>query len=172
MKPLEYLKGKLTELAINFPLITVKYAYDKLINYHVIELTPIEEFYNNEKLDDFWIPVSIEFSDLFPDEYVTFISNDSSLKIEKPELIFNDKQLSHIDIEEIFNEILNAPIDINYTTTFESIHSKSIHISYNQTQFSSIKIPTQNEIINFNSQQTLQIKQEIIFTDCELSQAA
>ncbi len=91
MTPAEYLKNKLADLAARFPSITVKYAYDSMIGFHIVELSPVDQYYSNSALDDYWFPISVEFSKFFPDEFVTFISSDSSLKVEEPELTYNSK---------------------------------------------------------------------------------
>ena len=92
MKALEYLAQKLPFLAEKFG-ITVKYHYDDKIFRHIVELTPPEEYYNNDELDDSWIKISLEFMKLFPDDSISFVSNDSTLISNEHLLTFTAKEL-------------------------------------------------------------------------------
>lgn len=105
---IEFIKEKLTLLADDFKMITIKYAYNGAINAHVVELTPVNEYYNNEVLDKCWIPISLDFKRLFENEDITFISSDSLLKITHPVFEWNagntstNMQSSHPIIEGNF----------------------------------------------------------------------
>ncbi|SHN40943.1 hypothetical protein [Chitinophaga sp. CF418] len=81
---IEFIKEKLELLANAFKTITIKYAYNYAINTHIVELTPETEYYNNDALDKFWIPISLDFKRLFEKEDITFISSDSILRIANP----------------------------------------------------------------------------------------
>lgn len=81
---------KLTALAQAFPNILIKYVFNKLAKTHIIELSPLEYYYNNPALDDAWIHISKEFYEQFPSEDISFISVDSSLKIREPEFLLNN----------------------------------------------------------------------------------
>lgn len=98
MTTLEYLQEKLSFLAENFD-ITVKYHYDDKIFRHIVELTPPDEYYNNEKLDDSWIKISLEFMELFPDDNISFVSNDSTLISNEHQLTFTTKELQNSGID-------------------------------------------------------------------------
>src|SRR5688572_26160899 len=95
MTSLEFIKKELQGLAEKFPNIHIKYGFDEIIETHIVEMSPPHEYYNNRCLDKAWIPVSLQFLELFLDEDITFISSDSSLKIEEVILEFN--QPSYID---------------------------------------------------------------------------
>lgn len=85
----EFIKEKLELLANAFKTITIRYAYNHAINTHIVELTPEEEYYNNNALDKCWIPISLEFKRLFENEDITFISSDSILRISDPVFEWN-----------------------------------------------------------------------------------
>lgn len=85
----EFLREKLAHFAETFPHITIKYNYDELAEAHIIELSPITEYYNNPKLDDTWITLIKNFWGQFPAEHICFISSDSTLRVENPEFAFN-----------------------------------------------------------------------------------
>ncbi|UPK66584.1 hypothetical protein [Chitinophaga filiformis] len=86
---IEFIKEKLALLANAFKTIAIKYAYNDVINTHVVELTPVNEYYNNEALDKYWIPISLDFKRLFENEDITFISSDSLLSVANPEFEWN-----------------------------------------------------------------------------------
>ncbi len=98
MDPKIHLVEKLEELASNFPHVQIKYAYNELIETHVVELTPEYEYYNNVALDDAWFPISLEFMEIFPEENISFVSSDSSLSIGKPEFEWNIRAIIDLDI--------------------------------------------------------------------------
>lgn len=87
----EFLREKLLLLAEAFPHITIKYNYDELAESHIVELSPVQEYYNNPNLNDAWLTLVPIFWDQFPTEDITFISTDSTLRIEKPEFAFNQE---------------------------------------------------------------------------------
>ena len=87
----QFIIENLTKLAQQFPDVQIKYAYNFTIETHVIEFTPEEAYYNNEALDNAWIPFSVDFDTLFLDESIAFISSDSSLCIQQAENTWNEK---------------------------------------------------------------------------------
>ena len=93
----QYLRDDLAVLADKFPSVTIKYGFDDTINTHVVELTPREEYYTNTHLDKAWIPVSLKFMQRFPNDYISFISDDSPLKVEQPVFTFNENHTEFAD---------------------------------------------------------------------------
>ena len=86
MTPKNFLEIELKLIADKFHNINIKYGFDTMIDCHIVELTPVNEFYNNKELDDEWIPLSIRFMELFYTEEIAFISSDSTLVLK--EVIF------------------------------------------------------------------------------------
>jgi hypothetical protein len=158
MTTLEYLTEKLFLLAENFG-ITVKYHYDDKIFRHIVELTPYEEYYNNEKLDNYWIEISLEFMKLFPDDNISFVSNDSTLISENHLLTFTAKELQNSGIDTFYSNFLNQNININYVQQFEfelfsqnlfkNIIARFEFKNKNCQEFQNIEI-NHDERINFN----------------------
>ena len=95
MTSIEYIQQKLGGLSKQFPHLTFKYAFDTIIQTHVVEISPEAAYYHNKQLDNAWIPVSLEFMQLFEDETISFISSDSILAPSNPELVFNSQSLIH-----------------------------------------------------------------------------
>ena len=132
---------KLTSLAQVFPHIVVKYEFNKLAKTHIVELSPMEYYYNDPALDDAWIAISKEFIEQFPSEDISFISVDSSLKIKNPEYIFNN-QSSKIHLRPILFSNLNEAV----SEVFEEWSTK--------INWENISIPTDI---------TFEVHQEILF---------
>ena len=82
MNSTNFIKGQLSIIAANFPHILIKYGFDASIETHIVELLPFSEYYDNSRLSDEWVPVSLKFMKLFPNENIAFISSDSTLTID------------------------------------------------------------------------------------------
>ncbi len=93
----EFLKSQLSNLATQFTEVQIRYAYNKLIETHVVEITPEYEYYNNSSLDDAWINISLEFMEKFQDENISFISSDSSLAIVQADFEWNSFNLISLE---------------------------------------------------------------------------
>ena len=89
MKPTDFLRSSLENLAKNFPNVHIKYAFNKTIKTHIVELLPITEYRYNAALDNAWIPLSFDFRSHFPEEEIAFVSSDSTLSIKTPNFEFN-----------------------------------------------------------------------------------
>jgi hypothetical protein len=113
MKPIEFIYTHLEDLSKEFPQVHIKYAFNKIIFTHIIELLPLTEYQNNSALDDAWIPLSFDFRKLFPDDEIAFVSSDSTLTICDPLFEFNVPQEEFACMDEIFAEL--SEDDIKYT---------------------------------------------------------
>lgn len=118
MTTFEYLNNKLSLLSNTFNII-VKYYYNNKIHRHIIVLTPQKEYYNNSKLDDCWISISLEFMELFPDDTISFVSDDSTLISDEYLMTFNDKEFENICIDKFYFKFLNHEIKVKYVPNFE-----------------------------------------------------
>jgi hypothetical protein len=121
MTPQEFLKTELTILAQSFPQIHLRYGFDGVIDTHIVQVDPIDEYYNNEAFDNAWIPISMAFDEQF-EESISFISSDSTLKLEAAEMEWNQpiQAITHLeDYNEIFAPILEAK-NIQYITFGET----------------------------------------------------
>lgn len=116
ISPIEYIKDNLNQLANLFPSICFKYGYDEIIKSHIIEITPEEEFYNLEKLQDKWIEFSVEFMNKFPLEDIVFISSDSTLALDSYSFSCNSQ--SEYKLQSVFfEEFLSNEMKIDYSTS-------------------------------------------------------
>ncbi len=102
MKSKEFLIKKLKELASKFEDIKIRYEYHQSTYSHLIEVIPLSIFENDkaymlaeEKLEN-------DFENLFPDEDIVFISEDSLTEIKNPELLLGYEEV-------IFNNTVTVP---------------------------------------------------------------
>lgn len=95
--PIDFIKERVGRLANDFKSVTIKYGYDYLADAHIVELTPESEYYNNKALDDAWIPMSLEFDNTFLNDVIVFVSSDSTLRVEHPELEWNTSNKKEAD---------------------------------------------------------------------------
>ena len=147
MKTIEFLKERLSKLSLEFSQIQIKYAYNAQIETHIVELVPEKEYYENKSLDDSWIDISLDFSKLFPNENISFISSDSSLAIQQPELEWNCKHINDLDFltEEFYSEfkILQNEIQgMSFPTSFHFEQELMLKCTYN------FQLENQNKIDN------------------------
>ena len=91
----EFLIDNLNWLSETFPEIHIRYEIDT--NYHIIEVVPISVFNNNEDYLKAEMFVENRFEEMFPNEEILFISEDSLTKIKNAEYEFG-KDLISMDI--------------------------------------------------------------------------
>ncbi|MDI9364718.1 MAG: hypothetical protein QM541_07195 [Flavobacterium sp.] len=90
MNPKEYIQKSISNLANQFPNIEFKCGIDKCIGSYIVQITPASEFDNNDALLDAWIPISLEFNELFINDEIVFTSQvDTILEISEEIKTFN-----------------------------------------------------------------------------------
>lgn len=105
MNPLDFLKTELEKVSKNFTNVQFKYEYNNIISTHIVEILPLDEYLHNDKLSETWIPLSIEFGQIFPNEEIAFISSDSILRINDPIFEFNILNQNFTDISSFYAPI-------------------------------------------------------------------
>lgn len=163
----KYIEKELKTLAEHFPSVQIRYSFNKKIETHIVELTPIEEYNNNEQLDKYWISISLQFHKAFPNEEICFVSSDSSLAISNPELIYNEKYDAMLMTSDLYFGFLNCKIDKlilddflpgkYFTYNYQYLNSH-IDIDFNTTT----GISTVDISGNFTKFCTIETSQEII----------
>ena len=117
MTPKEFLEIELKLVADKFHNINIKYGFDDMIDCHIVELTPIREFYNNKELDNEWIPLSLKFMELYKTEEIAFISSDSTLSLKEVIFEFNTSPCSEEDIiSELFAPLTEQEFNYDFPT--------------------------------------------------------
>ena len=118
MTSVEFLKIELQGIAAKFPNVHIKYGFNSKIDLHIVELLPLIEYTTNKKLDEAWIPVSLNFLETYKDEEVTFISSNSRLSLKESIFEFNENACSEENIiSEIFAKIAEQEFDYEFPTS-------------------------------------------------------
>ncbi len=87
----EFIKTRLQKLANLFPELQIRYAFDTIADIHVVELTPRDLYDNNAELDAEWMKISLDALTEYPNELISFVTDDCTVKIENAELTFNER---------------------------------------------------------------------------------
>lgn len=100
MKPTEFLERKLNKIFVQFTDIKIRYEYRANTCSHLIEVTPLAFFKENEKYILLEDELEEEFETLYPNENIVFISEDSLTEIRTPnfELGFNNDIVFDLDL--------------------------------------------------------------------------
>ena len=88
MKSKEYIFNSLRELVGQFPQITFRYQFDELEQIHIVEVTPLEAYKDEQEYKLAEGDLTYEFDRAFSPETIMFVSEDSLTGITKPEKIF------------------------------------------------------------------------------------
>lgn len=101
---INFIKGVLDALPINFPKlhVTISYEYRERTNTHILEILPQEVFDTSQEYFEFEEILEIEFKDKFPEEDLLFISSDSLTKIENIDFNINTSW-DEISYEEAYD---------------------------------------------------------------------
>lgn len=94
MNSVDFIKKGICSLAETFPTTCFKYGFDESIKTHIIEITPAQDFYGDEKLSEAWISLSVSFMTDYPSEDIVFISSDSTLVLSEYKLTCNEEKVA------------------------------------------------------------------------------
>jgi len=136
----EHIRTFLEQLASDFPNITVKYRFDRDIWAHLVELTPLIDYYSNSDLDDAWIPFSKDFDIRYRGEGLVFVTTDSDLAFSdaEAEFILNGTAIDHetwftndvLEFEnEFYSTFLSDAFEAEFTTHFDGKVDANIFLS-------------------------------------------
>jgi hypothetical protein len=84
MKSIEYLKTELKKRSVLFASIRIRYEFRSSTGTHVIEVMPSSIFSDNKNYIDSEIKLESTFENLFPNENILFIDNDSLTEVSNP----------------------------------------------------------------------------------------
>ena len=80
-----YIKQKICELVLRFPIIKIAYQHNEMSDTHILEIKPIEVFDCNETYQEFETNITIEFDEKFFPASILFVSEDSLNRVTHPE---------------------------------------------------------------------------------------
>jgi len=87
MDSINLIKDELEVLSSLIEGIEIRYEFKRSISTHLIEVKPIDLFNSNKLYIEKEIELEEKFSELFPNEDLVFVTEDSLSKIENPDLI-------------------------------------------------------------------------------------
>jgi hypothetical protein len=88
-----FVEEKLRFLTSIFKGIQIKYKYLPGEKSHLVEIIPADFMQGNEDYFKEEAQIMEEFEQLFPDESIDFISNDSDIRIENADLELSSRQV-------------------------------------------------------------------------------
>lgn len=146
MKAADFLHKELKAIADRFPNVNIRYGYDDIIETHIVELLPLIEYNTNEELDKAWIPLSINFLEIYSNDEIAFVSSDSSLSLKNIIFEFNPKACTE---ENIISELFFELTKINLVYTFPTEIPKGVIIQESSTKLLFQQPSTKKEVIDY-----------------------
>lgn len=125
MKATEFILSNLEKFVMNFPKTRVRYEYDILAKIHFVEVLPNEVYHLDDNYIRWESNLFDEFIDLFPEENICFISDDSTVGIELANSVFYGKEYTSISTKQ--DSIKINPVHVNL---LDSILDKVSQISF------------------------------------------
>jgi len=107
----EFLIDNLNWLSESFPEINIRYEIRN--NNHIIEIVPVSIFENDENYLKAELLLEKQFEQLFPDEEIIFISEDSLTQIKNAEYEFGKDKMS-FDVGIMEPVIISNDFDVIY----------------------------------------------------------
>ena len=86
MKAIDFLKNEIDKLVKKIPFIKCTYEYNENSLVHFISVSPLSLYNSNEAYIDAESEIVFSFIKNFPFENVSFIGEDSLIKIKKPKI--------------------------------------------------------------------------------------
>ena len=96
----EYILQQVDKLTTMFDGIELRYAYDQMANFHIIEVTPESIRRGNEDFVNQEYEIDKEFSELFPDEDL-LITEPNALIVSVPTEYTTRRDIIDLEDEEI-----------------------------------------------------------------------
>ena len=96
----EYILQQVDKLTTMFDGIELRYAYDQMANFHIIEVTPESIRRGNEDFVNQEYEIDKEFSELFPDEDL-LITEPNALTVSVPTEYTIRRDIIDLEDEEI-----------------------------------------------------------------------
>lgn len=152
MKSKEYIFKNLRELVARFPQIKFRYQFDELEQTHIVEVTPLEVFEDDQNYKIAEGDLTFEFDRTFSPETVMFVSEHSLTRITNPEKVFRKEDQV---VWEFYQDLLTGKELISEFEYLIHENEKSFNVDQlNQEEFNfSTDLPeTENQSESFFSQ--------------------
>lgn len=138
MNAVEFLKSKLSEISDKIPKIGLRYAYDKITSFHIIEVYPEDIRRGNTSYMELEHDLWINFQKSYPNEDLLISEVDNINDMSN--LVFEKIPVDRIDINGFNEENL-------FTIKFHTIpqSEKKEMVTSFQTTYESIYLDTLND---------------------------
>ncbi len=111
MESRKFVEEQLRLIHERIKFVMIRYEFDDVFNYHIIEVTPLSYFESNKDYIDLEIGLTNLFENLYPKEEIVFVSEDSLLQVNNPCLVLESEQkINHL---ASFKEPMRIVLDIN-----------------------------------------------------------
>ncbi len=105
MNSIELLKSELQELFSLIDGIEIRYEFKKSTFTHIVEVKPLDLFSSNNLYIEKEIELEEKFSELFPNEDLVFVSENSLSKIEEADLTLVSFKVAYKQEKQMFYTI-------------------------------------------------------------------
>jgi hypothetical protein len=120
MNSRDYIEKRISDLALKFTGIRIRYEHRDITQSHIIEILPLDLYESNTEYLLEEELIEKEFSVLFPDENILFVSEGSLTELTcvdfelgyKEVLFDNEASSTFFDVFEFTNEVETS--EINY----------------------------------------------------------
>lgn len=157
----DFIIRSINEIVSSFPYLNLRYEFDSFSKSHFIEVRPSSSYKNDYSYIQVEREITLRFFDLFPYESLTFISDESYFKIEKPiyEKGFITDNLSMslsninsgFDIFEKYAACLPNSIEIKTSQTIKSKFEFNTRVTANKSSaFDILNLIVSNDDENMN----------------------
>jgi hypothetical protein len=170
----DHIQGIIKDLLHFFPNVKVRYDHDKESDTHTLEVVPNEVYHKDESFNDWQGDAIMSFIELFPDESICFVTDDSLLGLTthqqeylgmfygqeiKPQPIYDDYAHEYAyyvnDLDDFMNKTYNslfltsAPLLHSFTVSMERHTFRSSICSKLMPSTSSCSFRYTNEHVRF-----------------------
>ncbi|MGB1018416.1 MAG: hypothetical protein ACPGVH_05065 [Chitinophagales bacterium] len=83
MKIIDFIKGKIDSLIVEFPTIKIQYSIDSFQDANYLKILPAKTFNNSIELKRKQAEILMSFIDAYPDEELTFLTESSMIEMNE-----------------------------------------------------------------------------------------
>lgn len=121
MNSKRYIKTELQKLLKLYPQFTFFYQFDEISNLHMVQVEPKDEFESNLAYQNDEADLTFDFDNLFFPESIVFISENSLICVDSPELIL--KNYTSVVMDDVLLKYSYVGINDKEYQTGENIYA-------------------------------------------------
>lgn len=125
MGPKEFVVAKMKELVKEFDSVRTSYSFHKLSDTHSVEVIPNDLYHNNEDFRNWEVDFVYEFMNLFPNDSICVLTDNSIIAIENVEFFFEGDKFNNYTDCVINSELkILEPLESIFDTHEPQIHDE------------------------------------------------